>query len=99
MEIEGLRREMAARLGITIAPGRAVDSQAFKRSLGCELLRRRGLTRPEIGAVLQLTRRGVDNGLRIVSSRLRSRAFASYVDELSIDPQEYYFQMVLGDWL
>jgi hypothetical protein len=97
-EIEILRRELSMRLNVRIEPGRADNGAAFKKQLCCEVLRRRGLTRPEIGRVMMLTRRGVDNSLRIVSSRLRSPAFAEYVDNLSTTPDEYFMNAVLARW-
>jgi hypothetical protein len=100
METEALRREMADRFRLTVEHGRLPEPMAFRRALACEMLKRRGLTRPEIGEVLCLTRRGVDQNLHIISSRMRSGSglFKRYIDNLAVDPAEHYLNAALGRW-
>lgn len=99
-EIDILRREMSERFRLTVEHGRAPESQAFKRAVACEVLRRRGLRRADIGSVLFLSKRGVDFNLSIVSSRARTApAFRDYLDEVSTDPMDHWIDAVMGDFL
>jgi hypothetical protein len=96
-DLETLRSEMAMKLGIRLEPGRAPEAQAFRRAVASEILRRRGLTRPEIGSVLFLSRRGLDFNLSVVSSRARTApAFREFLDNVSSDPAEHWLAAALG---
>ena len=96
-----LRQELSLRLGVpeTRLVGKLLDNGAsFKRAIGAELLSRRGLTRPEIARVLDLSRRGVDEALAHVRERMESRAFKQYLSSLETRLEDYYTALIVNDY-
>jgi hypothetical protein len=98
---ERLRAEIASKLGVSVE--RLIERNgvtgSFKRAVGAELLRRQGLTRPAIGAIVGLTKRGVDEALRQVNERMQGRAFREYLGTLEQQiGLDWWVSIVLGDW-
>ena len=99
MELESLRSQIAQRFGIRIDAGTRTRTKAvesFKRSLACEVLSRRGLSQKQIAKVMNLSPSGVEYSLKVVRSRLPSKFFARYVEDLSVPVEQYYLDMVMA---